>query len=71
MNEIERILAELEKGLYPHVFLFTEESELVRQALVKAAFAAIIDGNVAMSICSYVEASPGWGKQGDINVTQN
>ncbi len=55
MHEIDRILAELDKNLDEGVCV--NDMFLIKQALVKAAYAAVIDGGVALSVCSYVEAS--------------
>ncbi len=54
MHEIDRILQEiLDRTDLANI----EQVKIVKDGLVKAAYAAILDGGVALSICSYVEAS--------------
>lgn len=50
MNEINRILDQLSKQLDGQCDL-----SLIREAMVKSAYAVILDNGVALSVCSYVQ----------------
>jgi len=57
MNEIERILKQMEKerlNALGHSYM-DRDLAIIKAGLIKAAFAAITDGGVALSICAHVE----------------
>ena len=65
MNEIERILketiTEIEKN-YSQISGDDTVAIIIEAGLIKAAYSAIIDGNVAISITKFVENSENFKK---------
>lgn len=57
MNEIDRILKQLDKQRI-RTFgsgYMDKDLAIIKEGLVKAAFAAITEGGIALSVCAYVE----------------
>jgi len=57
MNEIERILKQMNKeriNTFGNGYM-DRDLAIIKAGLIKAAFTAVVDGNLALQVCAHVE----------------